>query len=266
MSCIWISFTLFSNCELNWMRSRKGRKKTNTHCSMKSFGGKVSVFCMMWLWNDPAAAVKFHYPISRDTLSNPRLWLPFTLADDLKCFKDPIFCRLMSIWTASLLCKTGGGLAEQTFDVGADLSQTKNKNACFFPHCWYVLLCKGWTPTPPPTILYNRNHQDNLINNSRTGSPHRYHPTFQHAALLPLWAETRPPAHGVPSQHLLRRWWHTRAGMKKNLALGDTPAHGRLPLQKFGRVKRRDGGVPQGCCTDACNHITAIDTHQTPLM
>lgn len=152
MSCIWISFTLFSNCELNWMRSRKGRKKTNTHCSMKSFGGKVSVFCMMWLWNDPAAAVKFHYPISRDTLSNPRLWLPFTLADDLKCFKDPIFCRLMSIWTASLLCKTGGGLAEQTFDVGADLSQTKNKNACFFPHCWYVLLCKGWTP--PPRQLY----------------------------------------------------------------------------------------------------------------
>lgn len=38
-----------------------------------------------------------------------------------------------SVWTASLLCKTGGGSAEQTFDV--------NKNACFPPTadmCWCV--------------------------------------------------------------------------------------------------------------------------------
>lgn len=31
------------------------------------------------------------------------------------------------------------------------------------------------TNAKQPTVLYNQNHQDNLINNSRTGSPCCYH-------------------------------------------------------------------------------------------
>lgn len=50
----------------------------------------------------------------------------------------------MSNWTASLLCKTGGGSAEQTFDVNTDLNQKKNKNDSFFLSVLPYRNTKAW--------------------------------------------------------------------------------------------------------------------------
>lgn len=147
---------------------------------MKSFGGKVLVFRMMWLRNDPAAAVKFHYPLSRDTLSKAELrsrvhnvggGAPFHISGWLKCFKESHL--FITHRFGQLLCCIK--LARPNRHLMSTLIKIRRKPKClFFSSTADIYWCVR--DDPPP---------DNLINNSRTGSPRRYHPTFQQAALQP---------------------------------------------------------------------------------
>lgn len=185
---------------------------------------------------------------------NPPPGLPFTLADDLKNFRGSHLVQIDVKPDSFFALRNRGGSAETDVSCRRRFKwkgKRKNKNASFPPLLQEPTLHA--TNAKRPSVLYDQNHQDNLINNSRTGSkapasgePDHWHVLLIHSVGRADGGTLAPVRKGSSHSEAHQRACATAAPERRRARRGAT-GESREPLHRRSQPLDRSILVGLGC-------------------